>query len=253
MPKTKLKILLKPSYRATAAKLGLDPDGVYENDRILFQQGYDMTEIEVNPGRIFSISERFEHGEISFDDVKYILLDEEQDEFEDEFDEMDNDGLILKPGNYIYHSDGITIEQTVTGVHEDEDGYEDDDLEDDEDFDQDEQLILNTITNSAKRRFNYAGFESGFSSFDSTIAHNILLETITLLASGETPALASAKLFNKILMMGLTCDKTELDDFVKTKTEELKIEIYVITLARQMLQDGTNPLAVLEFVRKMLN
>jgi hypothetical protein len=251
MPDANLNILLKPSYRATAAKLGLDPDDVYENDPILFQQGFDVVNMEVSPGRVFSISGKFEHGEISFDEVRYILLNEEQDEFEAEFDEMDNEGLLLKPGNYFFHSDGITIERT--NVEPGEDEYDEDGFDDDDEPDQDEQLIFEAIANSAKRRFDYAGFESDFGDFDGTIAQDILLETIILLASGKTPGDASAQLFAMVLSRGLFCEKAELDEFVKNKREELGLEIQVIKLAAQMLQDGTNPLAVLDFVRKMLN
>jgi len=122
-----LKILLKPSYAATAEKLGYDNDDSYAHaDDILFQIGYDMVEIEVSQGDVFTISTEFEEGTVSLEDVNYKIMSvkngdqgDDEDEFEDNY-ESDLNYLILSPGIYKFHNDGITIEKVSDLFDEDD-------------------------------------------------------------------------------------------------------------------------------------
>jgi hypothetical protein len=116
-----------------------------------------------------------------------------------------------------------------------------------------EELIWDRITNSAKTRFDYTTFAKEFNEIDENIAENILFKTIVGFASKKTKSELSFELFNEILLIGYKCDIKEIRVFIDDKEELLKLEIYVSQLAGSMLQNGQDPLSVLQFANQLLN
>ncbi len=75
----------------------------------LYQQGFDIDYIEVEPGETFKIDRKFQ-GTISCDDEQYIFRD--KDEFTGRGEEQERaETYLLTPGSYRFHQDGITIEK----------------------------------------------------------------------------------------------------------------------------------------------
>lgn len=111
-----LIVQLKPSYGATARNRGYDLDeGNYNDYDIMFSQGFNIEELEVEPGEEFKISNEFESGSINCEDVKYNYVkkryeDDEVDEWEEDY-RRDEDWLTLAPGVYRFEEDGITVTQ----------------------------------------------------------------------------------------------------------------------------------------------
>jgi hypothetical protein len=115
-----------------------------------------------------------------------------------------------------------------------------------------EDEIWNTITASAKRRFDFAAFEKDFIEIDENLADNILFKVLVEHASGETINIISEKLFNEILLTGFIWRKKEIVEFLKNKEDLLKIEIYATKLAREMLNSGANLISVLNTINQIL-
>jgi hypothetical protein len=253
MPIKTMKILLTPSFRFTAEKLGydLELDDVNE-DAILFEQGFGTTELEVKSGEKFVISSNFDKGRISLENAKYKLVtnDYEGDDFEeDEYEAYDQECLTLGQGVYYLHPDGVTIEK-VSDAEEDEDTF---DLEDsDETYDPNIEEIWNAVTDSAKKRFDYPTFAKEFDEIDTSISENILFTTIVNFASGESKESTASKLFSQILMTGYLWEKSDIDSFVKDKEDLFKLEIYLTELATSMLENGQHPLTVLANIKQLI-
>ncbi|WP_445956550.1 hypothetical protein [Yeosuana sp.] len=115
-----------------------------------------------------------------------------------------------------------------------------------------EDLIWDTITNSAKTKFDYVTFSKDFNEIDDEIADNILFKLIIELASGETKETISNKIYMDVLMLGFKWDKAEIDEFIKDKDLALKLEIYVAGLANDMLQQGNSTKSVLNSINTLL-
>ena len=114
-------------------------------------------------------------------------------------------------------------------------------------------LIWNAITDSAKTRFDYGSFEKEFNEIDANIAENILLKVIEGFANRQTDEIISLELFNQMMMIGSIWKKEDIMAFVEGKDKLLKLEIYTIQLAYSLLQDGGDPLVVLNSVKQLLN
>ncbi len=107
-----LEILITPSYESTRDSMAFSEDDDYDGDAVLFQQGYDMDVIEVEPGDDFEIEEDF-GGQINCEETQYKLI-KIKEEWEDEWDEEEyiaGEAISLRPGNYRFLEDGITIEE----------------------------------------------------------------------------------------------------------------------------------------------
>lgn len=241
-----LTVWLKPTYNTTAEKLGLGPDEIFENDPVLFQQGFDTIKIEVNPGDKFVISTKFEHGIIYCDDIDYKYWKRiDEDESYDEIDSNEPGLLVLSPGVYTFNTDGISIEKRDQDII-----VEDFENESENEI---ENLISNTIANSAKRRFDFEDFRKDFDGFDENIADGVINTTLIQLASKENIKSISAKIHSEFLLIGMVWKRDEIEEFLKDKAHVFKIEIFVIQTVGQLLETGTNPLSVLDFVRTTLN
>jgi hypothetical protein len=103
-----LEILITPSYESTRDLMDFSEDDDYDGDAVLFQQGYDMDVIEVEPGDTFEIEDDCK-GQISCEDTQYKLI-KIKNEWDDEFNQA-VETINLQPGNYKLLDDGITIEE----------------------------------------------------------------------------------------------------------------------------------------------
>ena len=116
-----------------------------------------------------------------------------------------------------------------------------------------ENQIWDTITNSAKKKFDYTSFEEGFEDYDENIAENILFKIIASYAANEKDETIAAIIFNDLLITGFVIDKNVLDSFLVGKKELFKVEIYCTQFARDLLQDGNSNFSVLNSINKLLN
>ena len=80
----------------------------------MFQQGFDMDVLEVEPGETFTIEEETK-GQIDCSEIQYKFIRKKQEwETEDDLwleDYENEDNIELTPGEYMLLEDGITIEE----------------------------------------------------------------------------------------------------------------------------------------------
>ncbi|GGG51672.1 hypothetical protein [Bizionia arctica] len=107
-----LEILIQPSFNSTRDSMGFSEDEDYNSYAVMFQQGYDMDVIEVEPGEKFKIKKNT-NGQIDCTETpyKFIKKKEEWEDEEDIWDEEDQDSITLAPGKYKFLEDGIAIEE----------------------------------------------------------------------------------------------------------------------------------------------
>ena len=109
-----LEIFIKASLDSTRDSMGYSEDDDYDSDAVLYQQGYNMDVMEVEPDETFSIEEDYE-GQVNCDETKYKFIalkdewDDEPDDWEDHLEP--GDPITLSPGSYKFLDDGITIQQ----------------------------------------------------------------------------------------------------------------------------------------------
>ncbi|CAM3007171.1 hypothetical protein [Flavobacterium frigoris] len=109
-----LEILIEPSFESTMKEMGISPDEDYNSDAILFQQGYNMYHIEVEPGDKFKIKKNTK-GQIDCSETPYKFIrkkeewETEENLWEEEYEDEEN--ISLAPGKYKFLEDGITIEE----------------------------------------------------------------------------------------------------------------------------------------------
>ena len=113
MEDTVLEIQLFPSFNSTAKNMGydLETDDV-DSDAVGFQQGADIDVLTVEAGEKFEITADFENGSISNEDRIYKVM--KNVFFGDREKKMileSEDEIVLEPGKYLFHADGITIEE----------------------------------------------------------------------------------------------------------------------------------------------
>lgn len=116
-----------------------------------------------------------------------------------------------------------------------------------------ENIIWDTITDSAKTKFDYDSFAKPFLDFDEQIPENILFKVIISLAAKEKAEVISYTILNELIMIGFKVDKSEIDNFIKEKGELLKLEIYCSQLASDMLQNGDDTSFVLKSIKQLLD
>jgi hypothetical protein len=114
-------------------------------------------------------------------------------------------------------------------------------------------IVWNTITESAKTRFDYASFESGFSNFDDgTMAANVLFLTI-IGHSQERPIDAIVSdISQKFLLLGLGIDEGGLREFVANRHTDLAREIMAVKFALALFDVPTEPSSVLVQIQNIL-
>ncbi|WP_055445554.1 hypothetical protein [Lacinutrix himadriensis] len=107
-----LEIIITPSFQSTLEQMGISPDEDYNSDAVLFQQGYNMYHMEIEPGEKFKIKKN-KKGQIDCSEIpyKFIRKKEEWETDEDLWDDEYQDSIALSPGYYKFLEDGITIEE----------------------------------------------------------------------------------------------------------------------------------------------
>jgi len=117
-------------------------------------------------------------------------------------------------------------------------------------------LIWSVIIESAKTRFDYSAFEKEFKVFGKkgakNFAENFLIMALSGFASKEAKDIMTLKLFNEMLLTGYIWEKAEIQKFLTEKEKLLSLEIYVTQLANSLLDDGSQPLSVLNSVHQLL-
>ena len=105
------------------------------------------------------------------------------------------------------------------------------------------EFVWDAITNSAKTRFDYADFESGFDSISNDhIVDNILFMIIAGYANGDTNEKISQDINMKLLMLGC---KIELGEFLSNKQDCFSNEIIATKTASLFFSMGLNAPAVM--------
>ena len=103
-----LTIILKPNYYSTAENMGFDIENEEINDdAVLFQQGFETEELEIEPNEIFVIQEDFE-ATIDNENFEYEVVSI----FEGERNVISfyEPQITLHPGKYLFQSNGKTIQ-----------------------------------------------------------------------------------------------------------------------------------------------
>ena len=112
-----LIIQLFPTYESIAKTHGLDPNNDdADGDAIGALQGNDIVEIECEPCDQFEItSTDFEFGNIFCDEIDYKLIKKDFNGTKEIIEKDIEKYIRLEPGKYLFHTDGITIEQLSAG------------------------------------------------------------------------------------------------------------------------------------------
>ena len=113
-----------------------------------------------------------------------------------------------------------------------------------------EEKILDAITDSAKRKFDYPSFEKICPSAD--IADMILFKVIIGFAEKSTGNKIALNLFNYLLAMGYKSDKEEWIKFIEEKEGLFGIEILALQIANDMRDSGSDPIAIYSAISQLL-
>ena len=111
-----------------------------------------------------------------------------------------------------------------------------------------EEKIWNTITDSAKTKFDYAALEESISD----AADGFLFQIIMGLAFGEDKETTVTKVHNQLLMLGLIVQEKEVLDFMDEHAPLFGAEILASKIAGDMLNKGSDPMMVYGAVRQLL-
>ncbi len=117
-----------------------------------------------------------------------------------------------------------------------------------------EGLILKSIINSAKKRFDYASFESVFSAFDDNgkQAESILLSILEGFMDGDTQDRIAENLHGHMFPLGVDFENGYIENLLVLMQTELAREVSAAKLANTMIAQGKDPMAILLAVRKFL-
>jgi hypothetical protein len=118
---------------------------------------------------------------------------------------------------------------------------------------QSEDIIWNTITDSAKTRFDYETFESTVSEYDERIAENMLFMTLLGHAQDKGAESIASELSMKLLLIGLGGANDEIKEFVGARLTDLSIEITATKLALALTQMGHQTPEILIQVKSVLS
>jgi hypothetical protein len=108
-----------------------------------------------------------------------------------------------------------------------------------------EAKIYDLITDSAKKRFDYEGFENEFSNNDLgfTMGDNALWLILMNLAMGESPIMIAGKLNCELLMTGLYLDYGSIDETI----------MHLEAIISDNLKNWQKEIGILKMVTDMFN
>ncbi|MGB3949343.1 MAG: hypothetical protein WBM13_15260 [Bacteroidia bacterium] len=112
-----------------------------------------------------------------------------------------------------------------------------------------EEKIWDSITNSAKGKFDYVSFKENFS-FDPDI---IIFKIIMGFSVKTKKEILILQLHNELLLTGIVWDKKEIAKFVEDKENLFKIEIFASQVASNLLNEGNDPISVFNSISQLLN
>ena len=117
-----------------------------------------------------------------------------------------------------------------------------------------QEVIWDAITNSAKKRFDYKGFEAVFQDIGGKkMADKMLFMIIVGFVAGKSDELISAELIMQLQLLGCGLDEAFFAEFLRNRRDELKAEIRAMEYAHLMLELQNSPAEVMIQVNKMLN
>lgn len=109
--------------------------------------------------------------------------------------------------------------------------------------------IWDTITNSAKRRFDYATLEEELP----INPDNFLFTIIMGLALGEAKNTIASKLVTQMTMIGYFVDHKEIVTMIAENEKAFGLEVLATRMANDMLDNGGNPFNVYVTITQFLN
>ena len=116
-----------------------------------------------------------------------------------------------------------------------------------------EDLVWNTITDSAKTRFDYSTLKSSLSQFDpGTMAENVLFMTILGHVQEQSVDQIASDIHQQFLLFGLLSQKDQWCKFVADRLDDLQLEIKAADQAVALFEMGLKPPGVLVQVRSIL-
>lgn len=117
-----------------------------------------------------------------------------------------------------------------------------------------QDIVWNTITDSAKERFDYIGFRKSLSERgdDDRTAEYILFQIVVGCAEGLSEAEVLSKVRSDLLLFGCPVPDEQLGAFLADKRKILKAEIRAAEAALRGFDQGEDAGAVLVQVRRLL-
>ena len=117
-----------------------------------------------------------------------------------------------------------------------------------------EDIVWNAITDSAKTRFDYPRFLSGFAGFgNDNIAENILFMTIAGHATGDSSDKIAAQINQHLALIGYSFPADDLMKFISDRQSDLFREIKATETALSLFDMGLQTPGILVQVRSLLN
>jgi len=118
---------------------------------------------------------------------------------------------------------------------------------------QSEDIVWNTISESAKRRFDYAGFKNRLSgSGDERVAEYILFQIITGYAEDLSNEEFLSKIQEDLRLFGYSFSAEDLDEFLADKKEILSAEIRAAKEALSGFAQGNDAPSLLAQIERLL-
>ncbi|NOU36191.1 MAG: hypothetical protein HOO88_05435 [Kiritimatiellaceae bacterium] len=114
-----------------------------------------------------------------------------------------------------------------------------------------EDIVWSTITESAKRRFDYTGFKNHLNG-DERVAEYILFQIITGYAEELSLAEFLSKLREELRLFGYSFSSAELDEFLADKKEILNAEIIAAKEALSGFAQGKDAPGLLVQIQRLL-
>jgi len=117
-----------------------------------------------------------------------------------------------------------------------------------------QDIVWNTITESAKRRFDYAEFKNSLSELgdDERTAEYIIFQIVVGYAEGLSVKEVLSKVTGDLLLFGCLVSNDELIAFLADKKEILNEEICAAEMALEEFDQGASSDIVLAHVRSLL-
>lgn len=116
-----------------------------------------------------------------------------------------------------------------------------------------ESVIWDTITKSARIKFDSDYFENYFLGSNKHHSDSILYILINGYAAGESEAEITTKIMNKLNKVGSNFDPRALLVFLSNKEKLLREEIYAAAIVSNMYKEHNEPVTILNTINRMLN